>query len=206
MANIIHSESLSLKLTGVDEAKLLLKGIEPVKVLVRAINKTITGAKTEVKNAIADKVNLTKTFIEEGTSKKGTKTFSTQNATWGNPVGHLKVCSANVPLIQYSNQRGAGKVAKKITVQVLKSKPKWTASRHIFKATMRSGHIGLFHLIYPPERSSRTGNLRFKEMFGPRISGHLLREVVWQDVSDKIKIRADYNLAHETDVAIKRIA
>ena len=165
-------------------------------VMSRAINTTLRGVRTDVTREIKDSVNLTTTFIQQGTSKAGTKTFYLSYATKTAPTGTITTRGANVPLIQYSNQRGTkATYPKSITVEVKKARGK-TKLRHAFIPKLESGHRGLFEYEFG---TATTGRRKIKEMYGPRIPDILSNAEVMSKVEANAKIRMDKNLSHEID-------
>lgn len=170
------------------------------KALCRAINRTIDGVKTDITNEITKQINLRKTEIQKSTRKKSERTFHVERATYSKPTGTISTRGANIPLIWYSNVRGKSKKAlkaKTIKVQVLKSKPQ-VILRNVFVPRLRSGHRGLFQSMQGTKRKMR-------QLYGPKVPGHLLRPKVYDEVQKKANVRIDNNLSHEIDVVLMGI-
>ena len=170
-------------------------------VLVRTINNTLKGAKTVITSEIVADVNLTKTFINKQTGKDAEKTFSMWYASTAQVPfysGKISTKSANVPLIQYSNQRGnKAKYAKKITVMVKRAKGT-KQLYHTFRMQMPSGHVGLFE-IEQPIRISRTGRPVIKQLYGPRIPDIMSNKETIEDIEKQIRERMDNELNRQLD-------
>ena len=169
------------------------------KVISRAINKTLKGVRTDVTSEIQSSVDLTKSFIQKQTGKKTEQTFFLQNATAVYPKGVLTTRGANVPLIQYSNQRGSRqRYPKSIFVTVKKSRGKHKM-RHVFVPNLRSGHRGLFVQLPKSAGTTVSGNRKIKQLFGSRIPDVLSNREVMERVEKKASERIDKNLSHELD-------
>ena len=170
-------------------------------VLVRTINNTLKGAKTDITTEIVADVNLTKTFLNKQTGKNAEKTFSMWYASTAQVPfysGKISTKSANVPLIQYSNQRGnKASYAKRVTVEVKKARGK-KIFRHAFRMQMSSGHVGLFEIEHPI-RLSRTGRPVIKQLYGPRVPDIMSNKETIEDIEKKIGKRMDKELNRQLD-------
>lgn len=165
--------------------------------LSRAINRTIDGVRTDATDIIAEAVALPKTFIRSGGSKAGEKTFNIVRATPQTPTGSIRTQGANVPLLQYSNQRGVKKAyAKKIVVEVKRGQGKHTM-KHVFIPVLESGHRGIYKLV--PGQKASTGRTRIKELYGPRIPDILSNKENFDKLMQAAQGRLDARLAHEVD-------
>lgn len=173
-------------------------------VLTRAINNTLGGVKTDITNEIAATVNLTKTFIQKQTGKKSQQTFSMSYASSMKMWGSITTKSANVPLIQYSNQRGdKASYAKKVYVTVQRDRGRKLIA-HAFRMKMPSGHIGLFEIEQPP-RISRTGRPVIKELYGSRIPDVLSNKPTFDRVQAQATERLDKQLESQIDYMLSKI-
>lgn len=204
--------------------KDLLKrvGSKGLPAMSRAINKTLSGSRSGTKGATAtgglitvstdimkEEINLLSTVLKKGPGTKGhvakkNKVFMVEKATPTKPSGKLSVKGKNIPLIHYTNQRGNRSThAKKITVQVRKDRGK-VRLKHAFVPTLRSGHRGVFNQMLggdgKPLRNSRTGNIRIRELYGPRIPDIFSnKNVLDQRVMPKADELLTKNLNHEID-------
>lgn len=173
-------------------------------VLTRAINNTLSGVKTVITEEIADTVNLTKTFIQKQTGKKSQQTFSMSYASSMKMWGSITTKSANVPLIQYSNQRGdKASYAKKIYVTVQKDRGRKLLV-HAFRMKMPSGHVGLFEIEQPPH-PSKTGRPTIKELYGSRIPDVLSNKPTFDRVQAQATERLDKQLESQIDYMLSKI-
>lgn len=189
---------ITIQAKGLNDVQGLLADIQggTGRALSRSINRTIKGVRTDVTDEVKASVNLTKSFIQKQTGMKTQQTFIIHNATPALPKGSISTRGANVPLIQYSNQRGKRqKYPKNITVQVKKSRGKHRM-RHMFIPQLRSGHRGLFVQV-----SGKTinRNRKIEQKFGPRVPDILSNKEVMEKVENKASVRMDKNLAHEVD-------
>lgn len=172
-------------------------GGESSKALYRAINRTLEGVRTDATDIIAEEVNLPKSFIRSGGSKKSQQTFFLRKASLSDPSGMIRIQGANVPLIQYSNQRSVKKsYAKKIIVQVRKDRGKFQM-HHMFIPVLHSGHRGLFHVL--SGMKTRTGRPAIEEEYGPRIPDILSNKDNFDLLMQKAQVRLDERLRHEVD-------
>lgn len=206
----------------INDIKLLVNefGKEGMKPLVWAINKTMTGSATGggtggmIKKSVdrlAEYINMQKTTLKEGPHTPGFKPskakqiWKVEKATIDNLSGSITCTSANIPLIFYSNQRGARKeFAKAITVQVLKARGS-VRLKHAFVPQLPSGHRGVFVRVKNSfysgyVKSRKTGKDRIKELYGARISDffsnpEMLDDTIVADANDML----DEHLNHEID-------
>lgn len=167
-------------------------------VLTRAINRTLTGVRTDVTTEVTKSVNLTKSFVQKQTGKKSQRTFFISKASTNQlrPSGYIEVKGANVPLIQYSNQRGSKfRRTKRVSVMVQKSRGR-TRLRHALPMKMPSGHRGLFEF---DRGISGTGRRSIKELYGSRVPDVLSNKKTFDAVTKKAQERLDKNVAAQID-------
>ena len=183
------------------EAMLATMRTEGPQVLIRTINNTLKGAKTDISKEIRADLNITAKFLNKQTGKDAEKTFEIFYANKAQlPVysGKISTKSANVPMIEYSNQRGTGfRTKKKVSVLVKKARSRKTLS-HVFPMKMKSGHIGLFE-IEQPVRLSRTGRPTIKQKYGPRVPDIMSNKETIEDIQTKINTRMDNELTRQLD-------
>lgn len=162
-------------------------------VLTRAINRTLTGVRTDVTTEITNAVNLTKSFVQKQTGKVSQRTFSINKASTNQlrPSGSIQTRGANVPLLQYSNQRKPGATVRSISVMVQKSRGRHRL-HHAFVATMPSGHRGIFAPIPGQGR-------RIKELYSSRVPDVLSNKETFDVVMSKAQERLDKNLQSQID-------
>lgn len=197
----VMPRGLSIQARGLSEVQDLLLNMEGAanKVISRAINKTLKGVRTDVTEEVQKSVDLTKSFIQKQTGKKTEQTFSLHRATASFPRGTLTTRGANVPLIQYSNQRGLRqRYPKSIFVSVKKARGKHKM-RHVFIPQLKSKHRGLFVQLPKTAGTTASGHRKIKQLFGPRIPDILSNKEVMERVEEKASGRIDKNLSHEVD-------
>jgi hypothetical protein len=102
------------------------------KALCRAINKSLTGAKTDSAKEIYQVLNLTQKRIKENMQVK--------RATYSNLNAKLWSTGESIPLIDYG---ASGVKSGGITVKIKKNQSK-KSIRGAFVARMKSGHLGVF--------------------------------------------------------------
>lgn len=102
------------------------------KALCRAINKSLSGAKTDSAKEIYTVLNLTQKRIKENMQVK--------RATYQNLNAKLWSTGESIPLIDYG---ATGVKSGGITVKIKKNQGK-KAIRGAFVARMKSGHLGVF--------------------------------------------------------------
>lgn len=102
------------------------------KALCRAINKSLSGAKTDSAKEIYTVLNLTQKRIKENMQVK--------RATYSNLNAKLWSTGESIPLIDYG---ATGVKSGGITVKIKKNQGK-KAIRGAFVARMKSGHLGVF--------------------------------------------------------------
>lgn len=192
--------TISVEISPQSKARLdsLLVGISgnADRALSRAINRTLRGVRTDITKEITSKINLRRTEVLKSSGKKSAQTFKLRYASDKNLSGAISTQGANIPLIWYSNAQGKSQKAqhaKTIRIQVRKNRPK-ILLRHAFIPKLKSGHRGLFMSV------PRTNKIR--EMFGPKIPGHLLRPEIYGTVEKKANIRLDNELSHQIDLIL----
>ena len=202
-------------------------GGKGLKAMSRAINKTLSGTKSGGSGKQATgglihistklmqrEVNLQAKTLKNGPSTKGrvpkkNRVFVVDKATPTRPTGTLSVQGKNIPLIHYTNQRGArAHHAQKIYVQVRKDRGK-VRLRHAFVPILKSGHRGVFNQLLDASgyarRNPTTGNIRIRELYGPRVPDLFSNKPVLDDqVLPKADDLLSKNLNHEIDWLLEK--
>jgi hypothetical protein len=181
----------------IQDLKLFLAATEAEnkKVLSRAINRTLPGVRTDATAEVSKVITATKTVIRK------TMTLKKSNAV--TLIGLFDSTSKPIALISF----GARPVKKGVSVQVFRSS-KRSVILHAFKATMGSGHTGIFWRKYSDKRSPVISSRRYgvlprkyrlpiKELFGPRVTDILDDTKTLKAVMDKAGIRYDKNVELE---------
>lgn len=183
------------------------------KVRVRAVNKTLTGVRTDATNAISDEVTATKTAIRS--------TFGLLKSNYSDERGIIYSKGAPLPLIAYS----ARQTNKGVTAQIDRTDARvlWPSA---FISTVRTaqqaasgieGHKGVFSRKKPPYKTKASPSLpwkRFgrpelrlpiKEMYGPSIPNVFARETAMKKSLASADERLQKNVDHELDYELEKL-
>lgn len=192
---------VKLDTSDVLAVRAMLSGIKggANRAIGQAINKTLTGGRTDATNELTEELNLTKTRVR--------KDFKVYKAYWsgGNPVGSLVSSGKPVGLASFQRTR---QTKKGVSVQVKKRRPR-KVLRHAFIATAnksknvfwrkkqkgvprKPARKGLVYAKLP--RKFRYPILRLK---GPRIQDIYAKTEVMSPVIRKIDVRLKKNLSYE---------
>lgn len=125
--------TLTLNPIDVEAVKKMLGDCKtaPGKVISRALNKTMTGIKTDAWNEIKQVLNAKQTDVYD--------TFKVTKASVADMSCKFVSTGKHLPLMTF----GARQTTKGVSVQVLKTHPRETIPK-TFIATMKSGHKGVF--------------------------------------------------------------
>lgn len=193
----------------------------PERVTVRALNKTLTGVRTDASAAVRAEVTAKKAAVD--------KTFKIQKATSANMRAVISSTGKPLALIDYA----ARETKKGVSVQVRKDKPRKVVPG-AFVATMGSGHKGVFWRRWHENRGiklnktetaiSRSGfvwssraqryipmaalprkyRLKIEERYGPRIPDIMSNAPVMKEILNQAGERLRDNLRHETEYEVNR--
>lgn len=178
------------------------------KVIVRALNKTLTGVKTDALSAIRAEITASKKAVD-GTfriEKAGSARLQASISSTGTPL----------PLSEYS----ARQTKKGVSVQVKRTSPR-KVIRGTFITTMKSGHKGVFWREWHGygagwiEEATKRRNLHYgklpkiyrlpiKQLYGPRVPDIMSNDPVMKVILSRAGERLHSNLAHETDYELSR--
>ena len=113
--------------------RLMLGAFSPAvpKITRMAVNKTLTGVRTDATNEVAKVITPTKTKIR--------KTITTKKMWGKNDIAYVLCKGKRLGLIHFK----ARQTKKGVSVQVKKSEPR-SLIKHAFIMTMKSGHKGVF--------------------------------------------------------------
>ena len=151
-----------------------------------ALNKTATGAKTEIKRIVAAEY-----FISQ---KDAGSTLSIQKASPGDLEAKIISAGPVIPLIKFRVSRKAPPTPKRgVKAKVKRQGGGGIAAeggRKGFLATMSSGHTGVF---------VRTNKKRLpvKQLMGPAIPSMIDKHL--PEINAKVQVRMEKNLEHEID-------
>ncbi len=191
------------------DVKTMLRGMDKLAntVIVRAMNKTLTGVKTDASTEIRKEITATKKVVDA--------TFVISKATAsanGFTGGSIRSTGRPLPLISFS----ARQTKLGVSVQVKRNR-----SRKVipgtFIATMKSAHKGVFWREWhgggkaspkkkiPYGRLPREYRLPIAERFGPRVPDILSNEPIMKSVLDQADERMRKNLDHELSFEMSKL-
>lgn len=178
---------------------------EANRALSRAINRTLGvrsgGMRKTISDEIRKDVNLRKSYLYKQTGRRTTRTFDTRRATISKPTGKIATKGPNIPIIQYSNQRGSRqRFAKKIYVKVQKSRGR-SQLAHAFIPRLKTSHRGIFVRKYPGAKGKR-GRM-IKELYSSRVPDVLTNTAVMSRVLKSGADRFERELSHQIDFILK---
>lgn len=202
--------SIQINQEDMKAVRVMLDGIEKSISLVtmRAVNKTLTGVKTDASSAIREKLNVKKSAVDE--------TFKIKKATTLNLAAKFQ--STGKPLA-LTDLVGTRQVQKGVSVQVRKDKSRTILQRG-FIATMKSGHEGVFwrewqwhnkpsaklNRFIPYARLPKIYRLPIKEGSAPRVPDYLGdKGPIMKTVLTKANERLHSNLDHELEFELSKL-
>ena len=211
--------SIDINPAQIREVEATFAGIENAakKVLTRAINKTLTGARTDMVNEAAVVLNMTKTEIRAA--------VMTNRASWNKITGKVWRTGSPIPLSKF---RGTRQTQKGVSVKI-KNDGARTILKHAFIATMNSGHVGVFWRVADevgaatrkwsaeqikwfgtlPRYYKKTGmgryRLQINELTGPRVEDILSDMNVFKKIEDSANARLQKNLDAEINFELSRL-
>ena len=174
-----------------DRACLLLLTVKDGarKVTARAINRTLSGVKTDASAEIRKEITATKKYVD--------RTFSIQKASTVRLQGAVTSKGKPLPLVAFSTRQ----TKKGVSVQVKKGRPRKVIP-HTFQATMKSGHKGVFWR--EKKGGKMVGRLPIQELYSSRVPDIFSNDSVMRPVIAKAQDRMSKNLSHEIDYELLR--
>lgn len=151
-----------------------------------ALNKTATGAKTDIKRLV-----VADYFVKQ---KDVGETLSIKKASPGNLTATVITAGSVIPLIKFRVSRRTPPTPKRgVKVNVKRDGNGGIAGKggqKGFLAAMHSGHTGIF---------VRAGKGRFpiKELMGPAVPSMVNKHI--EEINTKVQARLDKNMDHEID-------
>lgn len=184
--------------------KYIKNGVDTV--IMRAINKTLTGVRTDGVQILYDRYNLTKKRIRNAFAISKAK----PGIITGKIAARVSTTGKSISLLDY----GARPVKAGLSVKVLRSSPRSIIPGG-FIAKMKSGKIlsvwREWHKFKKPMRANfkygrlpRKYRLPIKQLYGPRIQDYLgddANHKKWQDMASE---RLKGHMAHEAEYLIKK--
>ena len=181
------------------------EGIYP-KVMSRAINSTLTTVRSDAVDAIANDLNLTKTFIRNS--------FTIRRATYTDVAGAVISSSKPISLIHFIGTRQLAP-GKGVSVRVKKSKP-IIHFRHAFIAEAKGAtqvweraegiYMGrAWKRTFPYHHLPRNMRFPIEKMTGPRITDEYSKEQILNVVAARAGEVYAKNLDHELDYELSQL-
>ncbi|MBN2397100.1 MAG: phage tail protein [Deltaproteobacteria bacterium] len=183
--------NVEINQSQLNRACLLLSTVKcgAAKVTARAINRTLSGVKTDASAEIRNEITATKKYVD--------RTFKIQKASTVNLRGAVSSTGRPLPLIAFSTR----KTKKGVSVLVKKGRTRKVIP-HTFIATMKSGHEGVFWR--EKVGGKMVGRLKILQRYGPRVPDIFSNESVMKTVEAKANERMTKNLSHEIDYELLR--
>lgn len=171
-------------------------------VMVRSLNKTLTGVRTDASTEIRAIITAKKSAVDE--------TFRIVRATATQMSALFESKGKPLPLIDF----GARQTTKGVSVQVKRSSPRAVVERAFIRTT-KSGHKGVYwrewHEGRQPKRKiayarlPKSYRLPMQELFGPRVPDILSNEPVMAAVLKKAGDRLHTNIEHELNYELIKL-
>ncbi|MDP2366368.1 MAG: hypothetical protein Q8M94_21655 [Ignavibacteria bacterium] len=177
--------------------------IMPGKVISRAINKTLSGVKTDASTEIRNVINATKKAVDANMSKT--------NATIAKPSGFMTVKGKVLELGSFSPRQT--NVGVTVTIYKAKGAQKFVSA---FVATMPSGHKSVYRREYkgtpvgkpvrrPWKKFGEKYRLPIRPLYGPNLATIMESYPVMTPVMAKAGDRIQTNLEHELDFEMSKL-
>jgi hypothetical protein len=178
-----------------------MKGMA-TKVTVRALNKTLTGVRTDASSAIRAEITASKSAVDD--------TFKVEKASSTRLQATIASTGKPLPLIDYSTRQ----TKKGVSVQVKRTKPR-KVIRGAFIVTLKSKHEGAFWREWHGQKKAKRKDLHYgklpriyrlpmKQLYGPRVPDIMSNEPVMKLILSQAGERLHNNLAHETDYELSK--
>jgi hypothetical protein len=172
------------------------------KVMVRALNLTLTGVKTDASTEVRNVITASKKAVDA--------TFKTSKATAASLSAKFESTGSPLPLIEYS----ANQTQKGVSVRVRKDRERKVLAG-AFIRTMKSGHKGVFWREYhaakgpvkkiPYGKLPKKYRLPIKQLFGPSVPAILGNDPVMDPVLAKAGDRLHKNMEHELNFELSKL-
>ncbi len=148
---------------------------------VRTVNKVAPQAKTAAEKAIREDYNIKKKDIR----------LKLHRARRGLPIAVIAGMRKHIPFARFKNRQ----MKPGTRVEMRKGKP--VMYKHAFKATMSSGHAGVY--VRQMESGKRSGRTPIQELKGPSPGQLLKRSETIKDINQLIKAKFKKIFSHEID-------
>lgn len=191
---------MQVEINSVDfeNAKKMLSGVKNAAARVQtvAINKTLSGVRTDVSAEIRSDLNIAKKYVD--------KNIVTSKASFAKPSGSVVTRSKPIGLINFT---GTKQIKKGVSVKV-KKMGKRTVLKHAFIAVIKNannvwwrkkipGDSKQFRPDFPYGRLPKMYRLPIHRLTGPRLTDRLAQAPVIKSVEVKAGDRLIKNYDHE---------
>lgn len=197
---------ISIDENDLREVRKAFAGMEKIasKVTNRALNKTLTGVKTDASAAIREVITAKKKAVDQ--------TFKIKKASSNNMSAYIASTGKPIPLAAFAHTKT--KAGMRIQVRRQSAKKLWPGS---FKKQLKSGHEGIFQREYhaTPRRPYRENfaygvlpreyRLPMKEKYGPRAPDILSNQPVMSKVIKQAHERLHKNIEHEMKYEMSKL-
>lgn len=220
------SQGFTIKMNETDRLNVekMLSGLKGMgnRVTMRAVNKTLSGVRTDASAAIRVEVTAKKAAVDD--------TFKISKASEANLSAYIASTGKPLALIDYSSRQ----TNKGVSVQVRKDRTRKVIPG-TFIASMKSGHKGVFWRRWHETSGSRKINktdraimrsgyvwsanlnryvsmawlpkkyrLPIEERYGPRVPDIMSNDPVMKSILAKADVRLHTNLLHETEYELSK--
>ncbi len=172
-------------------------------VLTRAVNKTMTGVKTDATQEIYNILSLTKTRIK--------KSFKIKRMTWGSPTANIRSTGKPVGLATFLGTR---EINAGVSSKVKRTGPRKVTkdafigmrgnTKHAYWRRYKGAKVA-FRPWVPYSMLPEKYRLPLKRLTGPRIQDIYDDPVVMKAVLKKADVRMTKNLNHELDYLLSTL-
>lgn len=192
---LLFAMKIELNKADVAELKILLAGVKngAPKVLTRAINKTLTGTRTQAKREIVKRYNLTQ--------KRVNQDFRTNKASWLRLTGGVVAKGKPLGLTSFM---GTKQTKKGVTGKILKEKPRYLIkSAFLARAGITSTATG----EKPLQAFRRFGKARYpiERLTGPRIEDEFAKPRTYNAVTKYAQERIVETMSQELNYELSKL-
>lgn len=197
--------TIQINQDDIAKVKRMMDGVKDgaARVMMRSINKTLTGVKTDASTEVRAVITAKKSAVDA--------TFKTTSATLTQMSGRFESTQKAMPLIDFSTSQ----TQKGVSVQVRKDRPRKVIPG-AFQQTMKSGHKGVFWREYKGEKPAvkkkiaygalpKRYRLPIKQLYGPRVPEILGNDAVMAPVLVKAGDRLKTNIEHELNYELSKL-
>lgn len=179
------------------------KGLDTA--VARALNKTMTGARTDAVAMIRRDYNLKAGLIRADlriirANANNLRAVLRGEASPGIPMIDSGVLPKRVP----STVRSKGRYTPAVGISAMIKKGKRTTFPGAFVARMSSGHVGVFHRREDGRKMKAKNRPAIRQMFGPSAIKLLAGDRYDIELEEKIEARWDKDLQHEARNVLRK--